>query len=683
MNIKISSFFQKIIENFENKKFSEKESNQYSGIVYTPSKITNFIVENIIKIFLDDFFNKNGLSPFAEVSRLDFCKLREFLEKNPTINEALLKKIKKLKILDPACGSGRFLLSAGEILLKVYKILDSGLEDFDIKEIIVKNMLYGVEIENTAYIITKIRLTSWLFSSKKKLQTFNLDKLKNVKLEELEQILDEINIQFNLFNLDFLLEFELSNFDIIIGNPPYVENKKIIDIDFKKKIKERFKSAYKLYDLSVIFIEKSLEILKENKGFLSFLTTNKFLSADYGIKIRNLLVKNTELKELINISSLKVFENISAYPIIITFKKSRVNLNNIVSIKQINKLDDLFGANNIISKKFSQDLINMLPANVIPISGNLNLVQQLYTHFKPMSEVFKDLKIIYRPFGFTNWAKNFDNISKLKKSDRDLLLIGTGNVGKYHIKFEKRIRIAKRNLLISYFNYNSKFEKIWKDLSSEKLIFREIAKDLTFIYDSGEITNITGLYFLRIQSFDTNRYFCLLTILNSRLMNSVFKTLFGTLHMSGGYLRFNGSFIKRLPMPNYFPISLSQLGKILQFLSQVQYDLTFNSNLEFKSISLNKLEELLNFFNKLANSLVFLLYWMELDDKSIHNYSLLDKLLKSENYFPDVQFKGFLPRLSSAEIYELDARFLEINSIFCKLCDQDKLVKQMEHILLS
>ncbi len=63
MIIKISSFLQKIIENFENKKFSEKKSNQYSGIVYTPSKITNFIVENIIKIFLDDFSIKVGAPP--------------------------------------------------------------------------------------------------------------------------------------------------------------------------------------------------------------------------------------------------------------------------------------------------------------------------------------------------------------------------------------------------------------------------------------------------------------------------------------------------------------------------------------------------------------------------------------------------------------------------------------------
>ena len=98
------------------------------------------------------------------------------------------------------------------------------------------------------------------------------------------------------FNIDYLLEFNQTQFDIIIGNPPYIENKKIKDLNYKKKLLKRFKSAYKLYDFSILFIEKSIEILKEKYGYLSFIMPNKFLAANYGIKIRKLLVSEIELK---------------------------------------------------------------------------------------------------------------------------------------------------------------------------------------------------------------------------------------------------------------------------------------------------------------------------------------------------------------------------------------------------
>ena len=154
-----------------------------------------------------------------------------------------------------------------------------------------------------------------------------------------------------------------------------------------------------------------------------------------------------------------------------------------------------------------------------------------------------------RPFGFIKWAENFKFMSKYKTSDKDLLLLGTGNVGKYFINFNKRIKIAKVDKEISYFSYQPAYKEVWSKLSSEKLVFRELSKELTFVYDPGIFANLTGLYFLKVPSFKTNDYFCLLSILNSDIINTAFNALYGTLHMSGGYLRYNGSFIKNLPMP--------------------------------------------------------------------------------------------------------------------------------------
>ena len=275
-----------------------------------------------------------------------------------------------------------------------------------------------------------------------------------------------------------------------------------------------------------------------------------------------------------------------------------------------------------------------------------------------MSDVFNDLKIIYRPYGFLKYSKYFDNISEQRQSENDLLLLGTGNVGKYHIKFNKRIKIAKRDIPISFFNYKSDFKDKWDDLSSEKLIFREIAKNLTTVYDPGVFTNITGLYFIKIPSFNTNELFCLQSILNSNLMDKVFKTLFGTLHMSGAYLRFNGSFIKRLPMPKTFPKSLSYLGIINQFLSQI---LNERSNFIVNTKEIVKYH---HFFLNLSDSLVLLLYLRDLLEKPILT-NILKLQTQPQKSFPDIEFKYLSPRfkLPKFRIYSKKELQLNLNSI--------------------
>ena len=493
------SYLNKVIRDFENEKVNGNTNDRSLGVIYTPKFIVDYIVSNIFKLYFKEIFN----FPKTSNTKSIFEILRHFLSKNDYLRNEFIKKLKSIKILDPACGSGRFMISSAEKLYRFYKTLNSGLDDYEVKLTILQQNIFGVEIEKSAYIITKLRLVSWLFSGNETqyiLPNFNT---KELNLEEINQLINKIDIKLNVFNLDFLLEFESGRFDIIIGNPPYVENKKI-DSEYKKKLYENFKSAYKLFDLSVIFIEKSIELMKEN-SYLSFILPNKFLSADYGIKIRELLIENIELKEIVNISSLSVFQKIATYPIIICFKKGKSSDKNEIIIRKFDELDNLLTCNDSNLIKLPQKLISDLPSNVIPISGNIKLIEFLYSNFKSFKDTFKDLKIIYRPFGFLKYSKNFDNISEEPQSDKDLLLIGKGNVGKYHIKFNKRIKIAKRDLEISYFNYNPTFKPIWQDLNHEKIIFREIAKELTCVYDPGIFTNITGLYLVRIPSINTEK----------------------------------------------------------------------------------------------------------------------------------------------------------------------------------
>jgi len=680
-------YLNEVIRDFENKKINGRTKDRSLGAIYTPKLIVDYIVSNVFKLYFEEFFNYPKVS--KKNSFLGF--LPQDLSENHYLKTKFIKKLKNIKILDPACGSGRFMISLAEMLYQIYKTLNSGLDDFEIKRSILQENLYGIEIEKTACIITKLRLISWLFSGKEtqyNLPNFNT---KGLDLEEINRLINGTDIKLNLFNLDFLLEFESGKFDIIVGNPPYVENKKI-NPDYKSKIYENFKSAYKLFDLSVIFIEKSIELMKDN-GYLSFVLPNKFLSADYGIKIRKLLIENIVLREIDNISSLSIFQKTATYPIIIYFKKDKSSDKNEISIRKFDELDDLLTCNGSNLIKLPQKLINNLPSNVIPISGNIEVIEYLYRKFKSIKDTFKELKIIYRPYGFLKYSKYFDNISEEPQSDKDLLMIGTGNVGKYYIKFDKRIKIAKRDLEISYFNYNPTFKPIWQHLNNEKIIFREIAKELTCLYDPGIFTNITGLYFVRIPSINTEKLYCLLTILNSKLMDTVFKTLFSSLHMAGGYLRFNGSFIKRLPLPSKFPLFLSQLGKILQLLSQLKYDLDSKEpeivrNPVFERFNNKYYKEIqfyLKFFKRLSNSLVNLLFLDDFYLESNLDYYLLRELFELKIESLIVPYKFLIPRfdIDNYKIFslnELDSILTKIKKLYSQLHNNTRLINQIDNL---
>ncbi|MFW9940198.1 MAG: TaqI-like C-terminal specificity domain-containing protein, partial [Candidatus Thorarchaeota archaeon] len=410
----------------------------------------------------------------------------------------------------------------------------------------------------------------------------------------------------------------------------------------------------------------------------------KFLSADYGIKIRKILIENLELKEIDNISSLPIFQKAATYPIIIYFKKCYPDDKIEITIRNFDELADLLSFNGSKLIKFHQKLINDLPSNVIPISDNIELVEFLYNNFKTFKDTFKDLKIIYRPFGFLKYGKYFDNISERLHSDKDLLLIGTGNVGKYYIKFNNRIKIAKRDLEISYFKYNPTFKHIWQDLNHEKLIFREIAKELTCVYDPGIFTNITGLYFIRIPSITTERLYCILTILNSKLLDVVFKTLFGSLHMAGGYLRFNGSFIKRLPLPRKFPLFLSQMGKILQLLSQLKYDFEIKEG--YDNTYYNQIILYLSFFKRLNNSLVNLLYLDRFYLDSNLDYYLLRDLFDLKIEPQNIPYKFLIPRYEGNNyrifsLNELDSLLTKIKILYNQLKTNSRLLNQIDDLM--
>ena len=612
---------QKKIEDFENQLSTNKKSGKLKGTVYTPETICRYICLKSIQYHINAILKQQEISKNLDlIKEPNFSSLKSLLKDNNNLKKVLNDLIYSIRILDPACGTGRFLISMANILFQLFKILNPAEDQFKIKKSIIKHNLFGVDLDTQAIKLCQLRLINWVYNRK---ATQERDLLKN-----------------NIILGNFLIEdkiVDFKKFDIILGNPPYIENKKMKSSFNKQILKQKYESAYKLYDISILFIERAYQLLK-NKGICSFIITNKFLSADYGLKIRNLLINQTKILEIIDISLLKIFKNASIYPIIISFLKSKnlLNSEHMISIKNAQKFEIIedFLFKRFLSKKIVQSNINQIPSLVIPIVGDFNIINYIISNFKPLEEIYINSKFIYRPFTFTNWAKYLDFIVKKRHNEKDLILIGTSNIGKFHIKFNKEIKIAKRRLFMSFFPYDKNFNRFWSDLQKPKLIFKEIAKDMTVFCDLGYFINITGAYMLLGEDLSVEKLFSLSVILNSKCVDYIFKSLFSSLHMASGYLRFNGSFLKRIPLPSNIPQVFSKLGKLLHFLHQLKYEIIQDQLCN--CIQEESLNSIVEFFRKLIDCLVYYLYFSEIIQKDNIYCTEILKIMKNKNIFPNI-----------------------------------------------
>ena len=133
---------------------------------------------------------------------------------------------------------------------------------------------------------------------------------------------------------DVLGDDNHGGFDIVIGNPPYVEAKKL------KYIASTLKDLYEVYsgtaDLSIYFVELGYKILAPN-GILSFITTNKFFNTGYGLKLRQLLTSNL-IHKIINFEQVEVFEDILVSSVIMEFVKANADKGQIFTYEKFYKL---------------------------------------------------------------------------------------------------------------------------------------------------------------------------------------------------------------------------------------------------------------------------------------------------------------------------------------------------------
>lgn len=333
-------------------------------------------------------------------------------------------------------------------------------------------------------------------------------------------------------------------FDVVIGNPPYVDSETMTkdNPEFREYLKSKFQSAEGNWDLFVVFTEMGLKLCK-SYGSLAFIVPNKIISAKYTYSLRTIIC-NLSPREIIDYSYVNVFKEADVYPVVILISNQETHkyqvsskvMYNLEEIKTINLINSIQFTSDIFWDKyfFNPDVVNL----IIKITSNDKLISKFpnilgaatVNEAYQVKEVIKELEKEKKYFKFTN----------------------TGTIDPYKslwgLKQTQYIKGNYHKPIITKTDLDEINRTRTNQSSSPKIIIAGMALRIEAFYD--EYGSYCAGKSTTIILGESQNLKTLTGIINSKLVSYWFSKYFNSLSMAGGYFNIGNNELGLIPLPN-------------------------------------------------------------------------------------------------------------------------------------
>ena len=218
-----------------------------------------------------------------------------------------------LRILEPACGEGIFLLEAHR-----YLMADASFRGRSPEQVLRSN-LYGIDRDPQAVMKTRQVLAAEVAANDQERQQLEISLAQNIRCGDAL-----VDCDFETKSLlPSVVQSLGGGFDAVIGNPPYV-NIRLLTQHYGEMVKDylrqHFRCASGAYDLYVLFFELALRLLRPG-GVCGMIVPNKLATLDYARVCRSMLLQETTLLQITDLSRCRVFPHAGVYPYIVIWQK--------------------------------------------------------------------------------------------------------------------------------------------------------------------------------------------------------------------------------------------------------------------------------------------------------------------------------------------------------------------------
>ena len=502
-----------------------KSKRKKDGVFYTPKYITKYIVDRTVGKLCEEKKTELDIRE-AEYEKERRGRQKATLKKLTQKLEDYRNWLLQITICDPACGSGAFLNQALEFLIAEHQYIDElqaklfgdAMILSEVENAILENNIYGVDINEESVEIAKLSL--WLRTAQKGRKLTSLN--NNIKCGN-SLIDDPIFAGDKAFNWqnEFPEVFAKGGFDVIIGNPPYVDIKGL-DNDLVKVLFNTYKTTENRINLYSIFIEKGYDLVKKD-GFLSFINPNSILVNSSYTKIRKLLLD--DMTRIVKLPD-DVFEDATVETIIFEFRKDYSN--DKVNIIVYNKSEKISYVDDLRTKEISKANWKQNENwnfNIYVSPEQFELLQKIPSDSVEL-ETIADFTLGITPYDkyrghSQETIKSRAFHSKTKDSDVYKPLISGGNIERYYVS----------NEITEYIKYGdwlgaSRDERFFK---SPRILIRQIVSGKPPRIYAGYTDKslyYTQIGFGVIPNADTISVKSLLALINSKLINFYHKYSF-------------------------------------------------------------------------------------------------------------------------------------------------------------